>query len=45
MDKPNPIQLRARVVAFVDEGNSNREAARHSRVSPRFVDNMMILYR
>ncbi|MCD2179340.1 hypothetical protein [Rhizobium sp. C1] len=34
MDKPHPIELRERVVAFVNEGNSNREAARHFRVSP-----------
>jgi len=45
MGKPHPIELRARVVAFVEEGNSNREAARHFRVSPRFVNNMMILRR
>jgi len=43
MGKPHPIELRERVVAFVNEGNSNREAARHFRVSPRFVNNMMIL--
>ena len=45
MGKPHPIELRARVVAFVEERNSNREAARHFRVSPRFVNNMMILHR
>ena len=45
MGKPHPIELRARVVAFVEEGNSHREAARHFRVSPRFVNNMMILKR
>ncbi|MGI2033775.1 hypothetical protein ACRQ1B_15390 [Rhizobium panacihumi] len=45
MGKPHPIELRERVVAFVDEGNSNREAARHFRVSPRCVNNMMILHR
>ncbi len=45
MGKPHPIELHARVVAFVEEGNSNREAARHFRVSPRFVNNMMILHR
>lgn len=44
MDKPHPIALRERVVAFVNEGNTNREAARHFRVSPRFVNNMMILH-
>lgn len=43
--KPHPIALRARVVAFVEEGNSNREAARHFQVSPRFINNMMILHR
>lgn len=45
MGKPHPIELRVRVVAFVEEGNSHREAARHFRVSPRFVNNMMILHR
>ena len=45
MGKPHPMELRARVVAFVEEGNSKREAARHFRVSPRFVNNMMILHR
>lgn len=45
MGKPHPIELRARVVAFVEEGNSHRGAARHFRVSPRFVNNMVILKR
>jgi transposase len=45
MGKPHPIELRARVVAFVEVGHSHREAARHFRVSPRFVNNMMILQR
>lgn len=27
MGKPHPIELRGRVVAFVEEGNSHREAA------------------
>jgi transposase len=39
------MELRERVVAFVNDGNSNREAGRHFRVSPRFVNNMMILHR
>ncbi|MFI0848459.1 IS630 transposase-related protein [Mesorhizobium sp. IMUNJ 23232] len=43
MGKPHPIELRSRVVAFVDEGHSNREASRHFRVSPRFVNNLMKL--
>jgi transposase len=45
MGKPHPIALRARVVTFVEEGHSHRKAARHFRVSPRFVNNMMILQR
>ena len=45
MGKRHPVELRARVVGFVKEGNSHREAARHFRVSPRFVNNMMILHR
>jgi transposase len=44
MGKPHPQELRERVVAFVKEGHSHREAARHFRVSPRFVNNMMLLY-
>lgn len=43
MGKPLPLALRERVAAFVDEGNSNREASRHFRVSPRFVNNLMKL--
>lgn len=45
MGKSHPVELRARVVGFVKEGNSHREAARHFRVSLRFVNNMMILHR
>ena len=45
MGKPHPIELRTRVVAFVDEGHSHREAARHFRVSPRFVNDMIKLRR
>jgi transposase len=43
MSKPLRIALRERVAAFVDEGPSNREASRHFRVSPRFVNNLMKL--
>lgn len=43
MGKPLPIELRERVAAFVAEGHSHREAARQFRVSPRFVNNLMIL--
>ncbi len=45
MGKPHPIELRERVVAFVEEGHSHRAAAEHFRVSPRFVNNMVILKR
>lgn len=43
MGKPHPIELRSRVVAFVEEGHGHREAARHFRVSPRFVNNLIKL--
>ena len=43
MGKPHPIELRERVVAFVEEGHSRRAAAARFRVSPRFVNTMMIL--
>ena len=39
------MELRSRVIAFVDEGHRHREAARHFRVSPRFVNDMVILRR
>lgn len=42
MGRPHPMALRERVVLFVEDGHSNREAARHFRVSPRFVNNLMI---
>jgi len=45
MGKPHPVELRERVVAFVDEGNRHREAARHFRVSPKFVNEMVKLRR
>ena len=45
MGKPHPIELRVRVVAFVDEGHSHRAAARHFRVSPKFVNDMIKLRR
>jgi transposase len=43
MGKPHPIELRERVVAFVEQGHTRRHAAEHFCVSPRFVNNMMIL--
>ena len=45
MGKPHPMEVRSRVVAFVEEGNGHREAARHFRVSPKFVNDMVILKR
>ncbi|HHW78786.1 MAG TPA: transposase, partial [Xanthomonadaceae bacterium] len=43
MGKPHPMELRSRVVEFVNEGHSNREASRQFRVSPRFVNNLIKL--
>lgn len=37
-----PMALRERVAAFADEVHSNREASRHLRVSPRFVNNLSV---
>jgi transposase len=45
MGKPHPVELRERVVAFVEEGHPHRSAAKRFRVSPRFVNNMVILKR
>ena len=39
------MEIRSRVIAFVEEGHGHREAARHFRVSPRFVNDMVILKR
>ena len=43
--KTHPIELRSRVVGFVEEGHGHREAARHFRVSPKFVNDMVKLKR
>ena len=45
MGKPHPMELRTRVVAFVDEGHGHREASRHFRVSPKFVNELIKLRR
>ena len=45
MGKSHPMELRSRVISFVEEGHGHREAARHFRVSPRFVNDMVILKR
>ncbi len=43
--KTHPVERRRWVIAFVEEGHGHREAARHFRVSPRFVHDMVILKR
>ncbi len=45
MRKAHPVDLRSRVIAFVEEEYGHIEAARRSRVSPRFVNDMVILKR
>ncbi|NJM81111.1 MAG: IS630 family transposase [Tabrizicola sp.] len=45
MVKAHPIEIRSRVIDFVEEGHGHREAARHFRVSPRFVNDMVVLKR
>ncbi len=45
MGKPHPMELRSRVVAYVDEVHGHREAARHFRVSPKFVNELVKLRR
>ena len=45
MGKPHPLELRERVVAFVDEGNTHRAAVMYFRVSIKFVNEMVKLKR
>jgi transposase len=45
MPKPLSNDLRERVVAFVEAGQSRRAAAAHFDVSPSFVINLMSLFR
>ena len=45
MGKPLPVELRERVVAFVEEGHSHRSVAVRFRVSVKFVNDMVILKR
>lgn len=45
MGKPLPVALRERVAKYGDEGHGHREAARHFRVWPRFVNELMKLPR
>lgn len=43
MGMPHAMELRSRIVALVDEGHGHREAARHVRVSPKFVNDLLKL--
>ncbi len=45
MGRPHPLELRKRVISFVEEGHGHREAARHFRVSPKFVNDLVRLRR
>lgn len=45
MGKPHPIELRERVVCFVEEGNTHRAAAAQFRTSVSFVNDMVKLKR
>ena len=45
MGRPHPLELRERVVWYVERGHSHRAVARRFMVSVRFVNNMVILKR
>src|SRR5258708_1576131 len=45
MPKPYSMDLRERVVDYVEAGHSRRAAAAHFRVSPSFVINLMTAFR
>lgn len=45
MGKPLPMELRRRVVDFVEEGHTHRATAAQFRVSIKFVNDMVILKR
>ena len=45
MGKPLPMELRRRVVDFVEEGHTHRAAAAQFRVSVKFVNDMVLLKR
>jgi transposase len=45
MPKPYSLDLRERVVSYVEAGHSRRAAACHFRVSPSFVINLMTAFR
>ena len=45
MGKPLPMELRQRVIDFVEEGHTHRAAAAQFRVSIKFVNDMVLLKR
>ena len=45
MPKPYSLDLRERVVSYVEAGHSRRAAAAHFRVSPSFVIRLMTAFR
>jgi hypothetical protein len=45
MPKPYSLDLRERVMSYVEVGHSRRAAAGHFRVSPSFVINLMTAFR
>lgn len=45
MGRPLPMELRQRVVDFVEEGHTHRAAAAQFRVSIKFVNDMVLLKR
>ena len=45
MGKPHPMELRQRVVAHVEAGNTHRSAAARVAVSVKFVNDMVKLKR
>ena len=45
MPKPYSLDLRERVVDYVEAGHSRRAAAAHFRASPSFVINLMTAFR
>ena len=45
MGKPHPMELRTRVVDFVEDGNTHRATAAHFRVSIKFVNDTVKLKR
>ncbi len=41
MGRPHPLEIRERVLAFVEEGNTHRASATRFRVSIKFVNDMV----